>query len=491
MSRYDFDLAVLGGGAAGLTAAGIAANAGVKTLLAERHRLGGDCTWTGCIPSKSLLHHAAQAAGESETTGVKPAESVDFTAVMQSVRETREEVYRDADAPEIFEGFGIDVVQGDACFTDSHTVRVALGDGGERQVTARQFVIASGGRPSVPPIEGIERVDYHTSDTLFELSKQPSRLMVIGGGPIGVEMAQAFSRLGSSVTLVDQSDRLLGHDDEDHASILLSALRAEGIRFVLDAEVERAEQTDSGTVRLHVRQYGESMVVEGDALLLATGRRPNTEGLGLEAAGVTVTKKGIQVDERCRTSQRHIWAAGDCTGEYQLTHMSEHMAKVATTNAILKVPMSIDRDHVPWCTYTSPEVAQLGPTERELRDKGTSFELYRFPYSKIDRALTDDAAVGQIKVMATRWSGAVLGVSAVGALAGEIIGLYAVAMRNGVSLRQLSDTIFPYPTYVLGARRAADQWYVRKQFPAAIRTLQSLFGYRGTVPPPPSPDRIV
>ena len=487
MASYDYDLAVLGGGSAGLTASGIAANAGVKTLMVERARLGGDCTWTGCVPSKALLHHA-DLAHQARRAGATPP--IDFPAIMWRIRQLREAVYEDADAPEIYEGFGIEVVHGTARFTDPHTL-VLEAEEGERRVTARMVIIATGGRPSTPSIDGLGAVPFLTNETLFEIETQPKHLVIVGGGPIGIEMAQAFQRLGTQVTVIDRGDMILDHDDPQHAAMLLEVLKHEGVRFVLNARISRITPYGETGAAVHVAFEGKEGVVEGDRLLVAAGRHPNVEGLGLDAAGVEVGRKGIVVNERCQTTQGHIWAVGDCTGEYQFTHMSEHMAKVAATNAVLKVPMTIDRDHVPWVTYTDPEVAQLGPTEQALRESGTDFEVYRFPYTKIDRAITEEATVGQIKVLATKWTGTILGVSIVGARAGELLGVYAVAMRGGLSLKAVADTIFPYPTYALGARRAADQWYVRKQFPAAIRALQRVFGYRGTVPPPPDPNRVV
>ena len=493
-STFDVDLLVLGAGAAGLTAAGTAANLGAKTMMVERDRLGGDCTWTGCVPSKTLLHHAAQRAQAAAYLGASsrgPADlpPVDFGAVIGDVRRTREEVYHDADRPEIYEGYGVEVARGDARFTGPHAVHVD-GERGGRDVTFRMAVVCTGGRAAPPPIPGLEATPHLTNEGLFEIDALPRHLVVVGAGPIGCEMGQAFRRLGSDVTVVDRGDRPLGKDDPESARVLQRALEAEGVRFVFGADVERVEGDDR-SVRVHLSAGGHAQTLEGDRLLIATGRKPNVEDLGLEAAGVAYTKQGITVDDRCRTSQRHIWAAGDCTGEYQLTHMSEHMAKQAVTNAILKVPAQIDRDGVTWATYTTPEVAQLGPTEAELRERGTSFEVYRFPYAKVDRAVTEHAEAGLIKVLATKWRGQILGASVVGERAGELVGLLAVAKKGGVPLRTVSDTIVPYPSYALGARRAADQWYVRKQFPAAIDAVKAVLGYRGETPPPPSPDRVL
>ena len=490
MPRYDVDLLVLGGGAAGLTAAGTAANLGAKTLMVERDRLGGDCTWTGCVPSKSLLHaadlRARAAAFLDRFGGGGDAPPADFGAVMADVHGTRQEVYHDADRPEIFEGFGVEVVHGEARFTGPHAVRVDGPEGG-RDVTFRLAVICTGGRAAPPPIPGLDDVPYLTNETLFELERQPEHLVIVGAGPIGCEMGQAFRRLGSDVTVIDRSGEVLGRDDAEHAAVLRGVLEREGVRFRLGADVERVER-DGEAVAV---QLAGGERVAGDALLVATGRKPNVEGLGLDAAGVAYTNKGITVDGRGRTSQKHVWAAGDCTGEYQLTHMSEHTAKQAVTNAVLKVPAPIDRGGLAWTTFTTPEVAQLGKTEAELEEAGASFVTYRFPYSKVDRAVTEHAEAGQIKIHATRWRGKILGASVVGERAGELIALLAVAKKGGVSVRTVSDTIVPYPTYGLGARRAADQYYVRKQFPTVVDAVKRVFGYRGLTPPPPSPDRVL
>ncbi len=492
MSSYEYDVVVLGAGAAGLTASGLAASFGAKTMMVERARLGGDCTWTGCVPSKTLIKaakvaHQMREAHRYGLTDTPP--EIDFGRVMEHVRATRREVYHDADRPEIYEDLGVDVREGTARFTDPHRI-VIEHEGRTDSISSRLFVIATGGRAAVPPIDGLDGVEVLTNESLFEIDAQPGSLVIIGGGPIGVEMAQAFQRLGTDVTVVDMADRILGRDDAEHAAMLKTALEGEGVQFVLGASVERVSE-ENGQKVVHAKVGGATRQLRADALLVATGRRPNVEELGLDRAGVVVTKQGVKVDDKCRTSQRHIFAAGDCTGEYQLTHMSEHMAKVAMSNAVLKVPSKIDRAHVPWCTFADPEIAHLGATEEELNEDGTSYEVYRFPYSKVDRAITENETTGSIKVFATKWRGKILGASVLGDRAGELISLYGAAMANGVTLRELSDTIFPYPTYALGARRAADQWYARKQFPAVIRTVQKLFGYRGPEPKPIDPSRIV
>jgi pyruvate/2-oxoglutarate dehydrogenase complex dihydrolipoamide dehydrogenase (E3) component len=374
---------------------------------------------------------------------------------------------------------GVEVRFGQARFVDPHTLEVEGEDGTER-VTGRFFVVAAGASASVPPIPGVEGVPYLTNESLFELEALPQRLAIVGGGPIGTEMAQAFSRFGSSVTVIDRQPRILSRDDEELAAMLQEELAAGGVAYVLEAGVKQLSKDGDG-VALEVEQGSRVHRIEADAALLATGRRANTDGLGLDAAGVGVDKRGITVDDRCRTGQRHIYAVGDVTGRYQFTHMSEHMAKVAVTNALLRFPMKIDEEHVPWVTFTDPELGHVGATEKALQEQGTDYEVYRFPYSKVDRAVTEHETTGLIKVYARQRDGKIYGADVLGSHAGELICEYAVAMRNGVTLRNLADTIHPYPTYGLGARRAADQWYVRKQSPTLVRLLQRVFGYRGPV----------
>lgn len=487
----NYDLIVIGGGSAGLTAAGVAANLGAKTLLVERSRLGGDCTWTGCIPSKTLLH-AARIVHTIRHSGVygasNPTADMDFAYLMQHVNNVREDVYHDADRPEIYQAMGVEIIRGVARFIDERSIEI-VNDGRRDSVRGRYIVIAAGARALVPPIEGIRDVDVLTNENLFDLRELPRRLTIVGAGPIGSEMAQAFTRLGTEVTVVDMLNRILSNDDAELADMLRETLVQEGVTYLLNAAVQRVRASGAG-MYVDVDVDGSSASVWSDALLLAAGRRPNMEKLNLDAAGVSFTKAGITVDDRCRTNVRHIFAAGDITGRYRFTHMSEHMAKVAVTNALLKWPMKVDSKHVPWVTFTEPELAHVGATEAELHERGSKFEVYRFPFSKIDRAVTEGKTNGLIKIFAKKLTGKILGASILGAGAGDMIGELAVSMRNGVTLRQISDTIHPYPTSALGVRRAADQWYIRNHSPRFVRLLQRVMGYRGVVNSY-SPDDVV
>lgn len=476
----EYDLIVIGGGAAGLTSSGIGASFGAKTLMIEAHRLGGDCTWTGCIPSKALLHLSKRVDQDGADSLVGPFERM---------RQIREEVYHDADRPEIYEKMGVVLAFGRASFVDKHTVRI-VSESGERVVTGRKIIIASGSRAAVPPIPGLDSVPYLTNETLFELNEVPAHLVIIGAGPIGIEMAQAFRNLGSDVSVVDMAPRILPRDHEALSAQLQAHLEGMGITFHLGVGIVRVDQRVDPQVGPCVRLVNGTEV-SGSHLLIATGRRPNIESLNLDAAGIAHSAKGIGIDASCRTNIKHIFAIGDVTGIFAFTHMSEHTAKVAALTALLKFPMKTTPGLTPWVTYTSPELAHVGATEAELKQNGVDYFTYRFPYSKIDRAVTEEATQGEIRIYAKKSTGKIYGADILGERAGDLIGLYALAMKNGLSLRNIADTIFPYPTYGLGARRAADQWYIQSQSPALIAWVQRLFGYRGPLPRKPGADEVV
>ncbi len=473
--KTDFDMVVIGGGAAGLTAAGMSAVLGAKTLLVSDSLLGGDCTWHGCVPSKSLLK-AAKVAHEMRSAskyGLVASDSVhDWGQIMGRIHSIRDHIYQVADAPPNMEKLGVEVIAAHAKFLDGNSVELTDSrTQARRVVSSRFFVVATGSRPKIPKIDGIDRVQVLTSENLFELKEQPQHLLILGAGPIGIEMAQAFRRLGSAVTVTDHGTRILGHDDAELATLLEQSLRSEGIGFRLGAEVEKLEPG------VAILKGGER--IPFDTILAATGKQPNTESLHLAAAGVEANEQGIIVDNRCRTTRKNIFACGDVTGKYLFTHMAEHTAKVAVMNAILRVPSRVDNSRVPWCTFTDPELAHVGFGEEELQKRGENFRLYRFPFAKLDRAITESESAGLVKVWASK-RGKILGASVLGTNAGEMIAEYALAMKVNAGLGKISATIHPYPTYALGNRKAADIFASKVLTSSRVTWIQRLFRLRGT-----------
>jgi pyruvate/2-oxoglutarate dehydrogenase complex dihydrolipoamide dehydrogenase (E3) component len=470
---YQYDMIVIGGGAAGLTAAGMSALLGAKTALVEKFRLGGDCTWVGCIPSKTLLRaaKAAQLIRTADRFGLASMRpQIDFRNVMDHVRRTRQRVYEEADAPSHIEKLGVEVIAGNARFEDSHTIEIQETSGVSRQLTSRLFIIATGSRPRTgnfaePPL---------TNETIFDLERQPKRLVIMGAGPVGIEMAQAFQRLGSEVMVVASGQRILPRDDPEHAGQLQECLSREGVSFLFGQKVTQTERREDGLAP--VLDNGRTICC--DAVFAAMGREPAIHGLQLENAAVRFSEKGIDVDHHCRTSQRHIYATGDVTGKFQFTHMSEHMSKVAVTNAILHWGKALDAKHVVWSTFTEPELAHLGQSEQQLRDHGQKYVPFRFPFAKLDRARTESETEGEVKVFADG-RGRILGASILGANGGEMISEYALAMRHGLGLSQIADTIHPYPTYMLGNRQTADRFIAKQLDSPLLAVLGKLLRYRG------------
>lgn len=490
---FDFDLGILGGGAAGLTAAAGAARFGARTLLIEKSpRLGGDCLHFGCIPSKTLLRSAAvwSLAGRSAAFGLPPLDlpPVELGAVMDRVAAVIARIQRH-DSPERFCALGVAVRFGAARFLDDHAVEVE-----GRRVTARSWIVATGSRPALPPVQGLSSAPHWTNETVFSQRVLPRRLLVLGGGPVGLELAQAFGRLGSRVTVVEVLDRVLSGEDEDVSALVRARLEAEGVALRTGARAVRVEAAGAGapTVRLTVapaRGDGAEEVVEADALLVAAGRRPNVEGLGLEEAGVAFSPRGIPTDDRLRTSRRHIYACGDAHGRYAFTHVAGYEAGVALANAVLRLPRRADYTRVPWCTYTDPEVASVGLNERRAREEGVAYRVFEERFEDNDRALAEGAAEGKLKLLVSP-RGAVLGCQIVGARAGELIHEWVAAVTGGVGLAALAGAVHAYPTLSEISRRAAGRPWEERLFGDRTRAvLRRLFHLKGRAcaPSDPSP----
>ncbi len=450
MVEAAFDLVVIGGGSAGLTAARFAAQLGARVALVERERLGGDCTWTGCIPSKALLR-AAQAAHElrhADRFGLVPTETrVDLARVMARVRAASQRVAA-FESAEALRRQGVQVLFGAARFVDPHLLDVA-----GREVRSERFVICTGAASVVPSIPDLAQTPHLTYEQVFDLATLPRRLLVLGAGATGVELSQAFQRLGAAVTLVEQAERILPGVDPEASAVLGEQLAEDGVALRLGAAVEMVRPREGGVV---VRVAGE--VLEAEALLVAAGRRPRVEGLGLDAAGVAYSQAGVAVDEHLCTSQRHIFAAGDVTGGFQLTHYAGWQGFLAARNALLPGASPGTRASVPWGVFTDPELAQAGLSEPEARAKhGQELVVSRWPVERIDRAQAAGEARGLLKVLHSR-DGVILGATIVAARAGEMIHEYALALERGLKLDDLASVIHVYPSYSMATQQLAAEY---------------------------------
>ncbi|MGE3801492.1 MAG: NAD(P)/FAD-dependent oxidoreductase [Candidatus Kapaibacterium sp.] len=486
MSNYDYDVIVIGGGAAGLTASGMASSLGARTLLVEVDRPGGDCTWTGCVPSKRLLQIAkvVKEISRGEEVGIHVQNlTIDFSKVMESVRSVREEIYAESDSPEALAKHNVEVLKGRASFIDPHRMRVVETDG-EREVTARYVVICAGASPRLLEIEGLHPESIQTTESIFELKTLPSRLASVGGGAVGVELAQAFQRLGSNVTIVEAGEGILPNAEPEIAELLADRLRSEGVSLLLNQRI-LSGSLEGDSIQLQLQKVGQegsvADVLECDILLAAVGRHPNVAGLNLESAGVEYDETGITINHSCQTSTSHIYACGDIAKGPDFTHVAENMAKTAITRILLKIPSTWERSLIPAITYTDPEVAQIGMRTADLKKRGKSFNTIRFPYSNVDRARIEGGEDGLILIHYLPLTGKILGAHIVGSHAGELIHEIALAMRNSLSLREISNTLHAYPSWSQGVRRAADQIYVQTGSAGALKMLGKVFGYRGEV----------
>ncbi|SFM96757.1 FAD-dependent oxidoreductase [Dokdonella immobilis] len=475
--RFDFNLIVIGAGSAGLVSAYIAAAVKAKVALIERHRMGGDCLNTGCVPSKALLRSARLLADarNSERYGIaKMSAEVDFAEVMQRVHEVIAKV-APHDSVERYTGLGVEVIRGNARIVSPWEVEV---DG--QRLSARSLIIATGAQARVPEIEGLDSVDYRTSDTLWEIRELPKRLVVVGGGPIGCELSQAFARLGSQVIQVQRGPRLLPREDADAATLVEERFAEEGIRVETDCEAVRVERTAEGG-RLLCRQHGEDVTFEFDRLLLALGRKPNVAGFGLEELGVVIEKQGtVQADALMRTNYPNILVAGDVAGPYQFTHVAAHQAWYASVNALLAPFWSFKANYrvIPWSTFTDPEVARVGLSEDEAKEKGIEVEVTKYGLDDLDRAIADSADHGFVKVLTAPGKDAILGATIVGEHAGDLLAEFVLAMKHGIGLNKLLGTIHIYPTMSEANKYAAGAWKRAHAPEAALRLARRFFAWR-------------
>ena len=455
--KKDYDLLIIGGGSAGLTAARFARQIGLTVALVEKGRVGGDCTWTGCVPSKTLLRAAksAQTIKEAARFGTTTSQpTIDFKAVMGRVRPVIQEIF-EAESPDTLQAEGIDVIQGEARFISPKTVSV---DG--REINARRYLVCTGAGPAIPPIDGLAEVDFLTYETIWDLEELPPRLAVVGGGPIGCELAQAFCRLGSSVTLVEGAERIMLQDEPEAADMLAKKLVQDGVDLRTDAALQRVEKTANG-VRLILS--GDAQL-EADRVLVCVGRRPQVDGMGLDEAKVKHGRGGIQVNKHLRTDQANIYAAGDCTGGYQFTHYAGYQGFMAVRNAFLPFNKRSVLERVPWATFTDPEVAHVGLTEDQARDRhGDKVEAATWPMDQTDRWFMEGDSPGFLKVVNLS-SGKLLGVTIVASRAGEMIQEWVLALDQGLKLSHMAESIHVYPTYSLATQQLASKLRVEQLF---------------------------
>lgn len=432
-----YDIAIIGAGAAGLTAAFTGAGFSKKVVLIDKNLPGGECTWSGCIPSKSLINIAKEVHHAKKYT---PDLQVDTSVVLKDVQEVIQKVYA-GESPEVLQDAGIDFINSYAKFVGPHTLEVA----GET-IEAKKIILSTGSSPLVPPIEGLDNVDYLTNETIFTQKAFPKTMTILGGGPIGVELSQALNRIGVNVTLVEKSERILSNDEADMVSMIQQRLIDEGVTIYTGANAVRAEQKGE-QIDLIVEKDGIEMTVTGEGLLVALGRKANVKGYGLETAGVEYTSKSIHVDEHMETTAKGIYAIGDVVGPYQLSHMANAQGITAAQNAILPINKKMNYEHVTWVTYTDPELGRSGMSEQQAREKyGDAIRVYEHDYADIDRANTKKDSIGKVKLILDK-KGYILGATILGDRAGEIISQIQTIKSLNINMGKLSTVIHPYPTY--------------------------------------------
>jgi len=468
-----YNVVVIGGGTAGLVTAAGTAGLGGRVALVEKHRMGGDCLNTGCVPSKALIAsaRAAHTVRHASRWGLRDGEpAFEFEAVMDRVRERRAAI-APHDSQERFESLGVDVFRGAARFVSPHEVVV-----GDVRLRGAAFVIATGSRAALPDVEGLAEVRPYTNETIFDdLRARPDGLIILGGGPIGCELGQAFARLGVRVTVVQTADRLLEKEDPDVADVVRKAMEADGVTVRTAARARRVTRAGS-RLRLEVTSPAGDETLEAEALLVAAGRRPNVEDLGLEQAGVAFTKKGVTVDEHLRTSQPHIYAAGDVAGGPQFTHLADHHARTVVRNILTPVlKAKADIRVLPWCTFTSPEVGRVGLSETEAKKAGVPHDVWIQPLAELDRAVVESEGQGFAKVITEKGSDRILGAAIVAERGGDLVHEVVVAMRAGVGLKDLSGAIHAYPTYAELTRRTADRYQKSRLTPRTKALFEWLY----------------
>jgi pyruvate/2-oxoglutarate dehydrogenase complex dihydrolipoamide dehydrogenase (E3) component len=444
MTKYDFDLGVLGGGAAGLTITAGAAQLGAKTLLVEKEEaLGGDCLHYGCVPSKTLIrtaraYHDIKHAVKFGLPHVD-VQAVDFKEVSKRIRSVIN-VIQKHDSVERFCSLGARVEFGQAEFIDEHSIRL-----NGKPYSAKAWALATGSSPAIPPFEGLGSVSYLTNKDIFYMDTLPVSMIIIGGGPIAIEMAQAFNRLGTRITVIQRSGQILSKEDKDLADTVMEKLSHEGVSFALGTSIATIAEKGGSKEVTFKNNKGEIKTLAAEALLVAMGRAPNVEGLGLENIGVVFTNKGIEVDSRLRTNHKHIYAAGDITGKYQFTHAAGYEGGIVISNAIFHLPRKTDYTYLPWCTYTSPELASIGLNEKGATAAGIKYSVWTEEFKNNDRSLAEGEETGRIKMLLDEKEKPI-GIQILGPHGGDLLSEWVAVLNGKVKLSTLAGAIHPYPT---------------------------------------------
>jgi pyruvate/2-oxoglutarate dehydrogenase complex dihydrolipoamide dehydrogenase (E3) component len=477
MAKYDYDMGIIGGGAAGLTIASGAAQAGAKTLIVEKEeRLGGDCLHYGCVPSKTLIktaqvYHTMKTAGRFGL----PAPSLqrpDFREISTRIRSVIDTIQRH-DSEDRFCRLGVKVEIGRAVFVDDHAINL-----NGRYYSARNWVVATGSSAAIPPIEGLKETPYITNKEVFSLDRLPESMVIVGGGPIGIELAQAFVRLGTKVTVVEFLPQILSADDADMTDMILDILKSEGVEFHLNSSVQSTRGLGNEK-EVVFKNNEEIKSVRAEVILVATGRKVNLDGLGLEGIGVTLDRRGLKLDERLRTTRRHIFGAGDVTGVYQFTHAAGYEGGIVLSNAIFHFPRRVSYTYLPWVTYTDPELACIGMNEKTAKAKGISYTAWSEPFENNDRSLAEGERIGKIKMLLDEKEKPI-GVQILGPQAGNLLSEWVAVMGGNVKLSTVASAVHPYPTLGEINKRVAGNFLATKIFSERVKkTLSFFFALKG------------
>ena len=477
MAHYDFDMGIFGGGAAGLTVAAGAAQAGAKVLLVEKEgRLGGDCVYYGCVPSKTLIrsaqvYHLMKNASRFGLPEMSPP-SPDYQEIAKRIQSVISTIQK-YDSEERFCSLGAKVEYGNASFVDEHTISL-----NEKRYSARHWVIATGSSAAVPAIDGLRETPYITNKEVFSLGRLPASMVVIGGGPIGIELAQAFTRLGTRVTVVEFLGQILNGDDRDMTDAVMALLKNEGVEFYLDSAV-KSTRTVGNEIEVLFQKGGETKSLKAETLLVATGRRANLDGLGLGNIGVELDGKGLKLDEKLRTTQKHIFAAGDATGDHLFTHAAGYEGGIVVSNAIFHFPRKADYTYLPWVTYTDPELAGIGMNEKTAKARGIVYSVWSDEFVHNDRSLAEGEKFGKIKMLLDEKEKPI-GVQILGPQAGELLGEWVAVMNGKVKLSTLASAVHPYPTLAEINKRVAGNLLATKIFSENVKkALHFFFSLKG------------